>query len=254
MTPPPTRTTSMLSPLTLRSDIARDDAITYWATTHATKVTKLPHICEYNQRLFSATDHGFWPASSTVGTIVSPDWCFDGCAEVRFTGTLPMLATGAHARPVYLDEQNVFATVLGHPTGPGGGRWFTDGFDDALTQHVALLLRRRQGLRARSFRAFVHDKLSAALLAAGAKDLRTYTFLPWTPLAHTSLGVGHHNPVEHRFHAMAIFGTTSRQAVDDMLDTPSITALVAAQHEVLTAVHAYAVERSLPIIRMGQRP
>jgi len=255
MTPPPTRTISMLSPLTLRSDIAREAATTYWATTHATKVTKLPNICEYNQRLFSATDHGFWPASPTVGTIVSPEWRFDGCAEVRFTGMLPMLATGAHAREVYLDEQNVFATVLGHPTGPGGGRWWlTDGFNDTLTTHVALLLRRRQGVRSRAFRAFVHDKLSTALLAAGAEDLRTYTFLPWTPLAHISPGVGHHNPVEHRFHAMTLFGVASREAVDDMLDTPAITALVATQHEVLTAVHAYAVERSLPIIRMGQRP
>ena len=66
--------------------------------------------------------------------------------------------------------------------------------------------------------------------------------------------MGHHNPVEHRFHGIAIFGATSRQAVDDMLDSPAITALVATQHEVLTAVHAYAVERSLPIIRMTDRP
>ena len=250
----PTHTTSMVSPLMLRTDIPREQVTIYWATAHAAKVKTLPNLIEYNQRLFSATDHGFWPATPTVGTRIPEDWRVDGCSEVRFGTTVGVLNTAAHAREVYLDEQNAFARVLGQVTPPGGGRWWTTGFDDTLTAHVALLLRRRQGVRAKAFRAFVHERLSAALLSAGAHDLRTYTFLPYTTLANNSPGVGHHNPVEHRFHGIAIFGATSRQAVDDMLDSPAITALVATQHEVLTAVHAYAVERSLPIIRMTDRP
>jgi hypothetical protein len=244
----------MVSPLMLRSDIPREQVITYWATVHAGKVKKLPNLIEYNQRLFSATDHGFWPATATVGTIIPDDWRVDGCAEVRFGSTVGILNSAVHTREVNLDEQNAFARVLGQVTAPGGGRWFTTGFDDTLTTHVALLLRRRQGVRVKAFRAFVYDKFSAALLSAGAQDLRTYAFLPYTTLANNTPGVSHHYPIEHRFHGAAIFGTSSRDAVDDMLDSPAIKALVATQHEVLTAVHAYGVERSLPIIRMGQRP
>jgi hypothetical protein len=254
MTPSPTRTTSMVSPLNLRTDMPREQVTTYWATAHGDKVKKIPNLIEYNQRLFSATDHGFWPATATVGTIIPTDWRVDGCSEVRFGSTVGILNSAAHAREVNLDEQNAFTRVLGQATAPGGGRWWTTGFDDTFTTHVALLLRRRQGVRATAFRMFVNDKLSAALLSADAHDLRTYPFLPYTRLANNTPGVNHDYPVEHRYHGAALFGVTSRAAIDDMLDSPAIKAIVATQHEVLTAVHAYVVERSLPIIRMGQRP
>jgi hypothetical protein len=164
-----------------------------------------------------------------------------------------MLTTAPHAREVYLDEQNIFTRVLGQPTGPSGGRWWTDGFDDTVGIHVALLLRRRRGVRGSVFRSFVHERTGPALLAAGAHDLRTYTFLPWTRLAHTSPGVAHDNPPEHRYHGAVMFGTESRAAVDDLLNTPDIKALAAHQHTVLTAVHAYTVERTVPIIRTTPR-
>lgn len=246
----PTRTTSMLSPLMLRGDMPRDAATTYWAGTHAAKVTKLPNLLEYNQRAFSTSDHGFWPPTPGVGTAIADAWRFDGCAEIRFRSAAAMLTTAAHAREVYLDEQNVFARVLGHPTGPGGGRWWTEGFDDTVGQHVALLLRRRRGIRGGVFRSFVHKRLGPALLEAGARDLRTYTFLPWTPLFHTSPGVGHDNPPQHRYHAAILLGADSRAGVDELLETAPIAALVPDLHTVLTAVHAYSVERSVPVIRM----
>src|SRR6516162_8507938 len=116
----PTHTTSMVSPLMLRTDIPREQVTTYWATAHAAKVKKLPNLIEYNQRLFSATDHGFWPATPTVGTRIPEDWRVDGCSELRFGTTVGVLNTAAHAREVYLDEQNAFARVLGQVTPPGG--------------------------------------------------------------------------------------------------------------------------------------
>ena len=163
----PIRTTSMVSPLMLRSDMTREAATTLWAEDHAAKVKKLPNLSEYNQRLFSATDHGFWPATPGVGTIVPETWRVDGCSEIRFRSTAAMLMTGLHAREVYLDEQNAFERVLGQPTGPGGGRWWTDGFDDSVGHHVALLLRRRRGVRGGEFREFVHERIGPALFAAG---------------------------------------------------------------------------------------
>jgi hypothetical protein len=247
----PLRTTSMLSPLMLRTDMAREAVTTYWAEDHAEKVKKLPNILEYNQRLFSDTDHGYWPAASSVGTTIPETWRVDGCAELRFRSTAAMLMTALHARAVYLDEQNIFARVLGQPTGPGGGRWWTGGFDDTVGHHVALLLRRRRGVRGRVFRSFVHERIGPALLAAGARDLRTYTFLPWTRLAHVSPGVAHDNPPEHRYQGMVMFGTENRAAVDDLLHTAEVAALVIDQHTALTAVHAYTVERTVPVIRAG---
>jgi hypothetical protein len=53
----PTRTTSLFCPLMLRGDLSREAATTYWANEHAAKVVKLPNLLEYNQRLFSETDH-----------------------------------------------------------------------------------------------------------------------------------------------------------------------------------------------------
>jgi len=249
----PIRTTSMLSPLMLRSDMAREAATTYWANAHAEKVKKLPNLIEYNQWLFSPAEHGFWPATPSVGTTIPETWRVDGCAEIRFRSLAAMLTTAPHAREVYLDEQNIFARVLGQPTGPGGGRWWTEGFDDTVGHRVALLLRRRRGVRGGVFRRFVHERIGPALLAAGARDLRTYTFLPWTQLAHTSPGVAHDNPPEHRYHGMVLFGTESRAAVDDLLNTAHVAALVADQHTALTAVHAYTVERTVPVIRTAER-
>jgi hypothetical protein len=247
----PTRTTSMLSPLMLRSDMARDAVTTYWANDHAEKVKKLPNILEYSQRLFSTTDHGYWPATKGVGTTIAATWRVDGCAELRFRSIAAMLMTAPHAGEVYLDEQNIFARVIGQPTPPGGGRWWTDGFYDTVGDHVALLLRRRRGVGGRVFRTFVHERLGPALLEAGAGDLRTYTLLPWSRLMHTTPGVAHDNPVEHRYHGVVMFGTETRSAVDDMLHTTPVAAVIADQHNALGAVHAYTVKRTVTVIRTG---
>jgi hypothetical protein len=249
----PTRTTSMVSPLTLRQDITREEATTYWATKHAEKVKKLPDLLEYNQRLFSTTDHGFWPATETVGTTIPESWRMDGCAEIRFRSALRIANTAIHAREVNLDEQNAFARVLVQPTPPGGGRWWTEGFDDTVGHHVALLLRRRRGTRSGAFADFVHDRIGRALLDAGARDLRTYTFLPYTPLYSGSLGVAHNSPTEHRYHGAVLLGVEDRAAVDGLLTSDPVSAVVADQYTVLIAVHAYSVERTVPVIRMGSR-
>jgi hypothetical protein len=253
MTSQPTRTTSLLSPLTLRTDIARDVALDYWANQHAAKVIKLPNLQEYNQRLLSATDHGYWPATPTVGTKIPGDFVVDGFAEIRFSSAPSMLVTGLHSREVMLDEQNVFARVLGQATGPGGGRWWTDGFDDTVGHHTALLVRRRQGVRGSAFRRFVHDTLGPALHAAGVKDLRTYTFLPYTTLVNASPGVAHDYPAQHRYHGVVLFGTHDRAGVDELFEHATIAAVVEQQHTAVSAVHAYTVERTVPVIRTGTR-
>jgi len=174
----PVPTTSALYPVRLREDLARDVAYAYWAGPHAEIVKRLPHVMEYNQYHFSATDHGYWPATPTVGTTVPSSWPLDGLTEVRMSSMAAGLRIPLHMREVFLDEQNVFEHVLGHQTGPRGGRWWTTGHDDTVGHRTILLVRRRRGVSGRTFRAFVHTRLGPALHAAGARDLRTYALLP----------------------------------------------------------------------------
>jgi hypothetical protein len=78
------------------------------------------------------------------------------------------------------------------------------------------LLRRRRG-SAGTFPRFVHEPIGPALFEAGARDLRTYR-----------------RPA----------------ATDELLGSAWVTALVADQHTAVTAVHAFNVERWVPVNRI----
>jgi hypothetical protein len=199
----PVPTTSAIYPVRLRADLPRDVAYAYWAGTHDEIVKRLPHLVEYNQYHFSATDHGYWPATPTVGTMIPPSWPLDGLTEVRLPSMAAGLRVPLHMREVFLDEQNVFEHVLGHQTGPRGGRWWTTGHDDSVGHRTALLVRRRRGVSGHAFRAFLHTHLGPALHAAGARDLRTYALLPLAAMAHTTFGVSHRNPPHRALRAAA---------------------------------------------------
>ena len=245
----PMKTSSYVSPVWFRADLPRETADQYWSGPHAEIAGRLPNM-EYVQHHFSPTDHGYWPSSPTVGTTVPPDWRCDGIAEVRFFSTAAALAVPLHMREVYLDEQNVFERVLGQVTGPGGGRWWNEAHDDSVAHRTVLLLRRRRGVSGRTFRRFVHDRIGPALCDAGALDLRTYTFLPWMRLLHSTIGVAHDNPVIRRYHGCVIVGADSRAAMDDLLKSEQVEGIVSEQHAALTAVHAFAVDRAVPVVRV----
>ena len=120
-----------------------------------------------------------------------------------------------------------------------------------MGHRTVLLLRRRRGrARGRAFRAYVHNGIGPAFREAGARDQRTYTFLPWSRFVHPTLGACHDNPTFRRYHGSVAIGADSRAAVDDLLKSEQVAGLVADQHMVLADVHAYTVERSVPVIRM----
>lgn len=248
MNHPPQPTTSGIFPVWLRADLARETALRYWTGPHAEIVARLPHITEYLQHHFSATDHGYWPPSPTVGTAIPPDWRCDGIAEVRLAGAAAALTVPLHMRQVYLDEQNLFDRVLGNLTGPRGGRWWTTGHDSDVGHRTVLLLRRRRGVGRRAFRSYVHNRIGPALHEAGARDLRTYTFLRWSSLPHPTPGISHENPPYRRYHGCVVIGADSRAALAEILASKHVADLVADQHRVITAVHAFAVEHSEPVI------
>ena len=245
----PDPTISALYPVRLRQDLERDVASSYWAGPHAAIVTRLSHLMEYNQYHFSAMDHGYWPATPKVGTATPPSWPIDGLTEVRFPSMAAALRISLHMREVFLDEQNVFEHCLGHLTGPRGGRWWTTGHDDSVGHRTVLLLRRRRGVCGPSFRAFVHTRLGPALDAAGTRDLRTYTFLPMAPAAHATFGVCHENPSHRRHHGAVVFGIGTRGDVDGVIASPEVASVVKDQHTTCTAIHAFTVDRTVPVIR-----
>jgi hypothetical protein len=245
----PIATTSALYPLRLRADLDRDAAYAYWAGPHAAIAARLPGLVEYNQYHFSSTDHGYWPATPTVGTTIPADWKADGMTEVRLPNLVRALRVPLHMREVLFDEQNVFEHCLGHMTGPGGGRWWTDGHDATVGHRSVVLLRRRRGATARAFRGFVHNRLGAALHTAGARDVRSYTFLPLITRAHSTFGVSHHNPPHRRYHGVVVFGTDSRGHVEDLLSTRTVADAIAEQQQTCISAHAYTVMRTVPVVR-----
>jgi hypothetical protein len=244
----PVDTTSTVYTAHLREDLPREVARAYWSGPHGQYVKELRGVIEYNQHHFSAIDHGFWPATPTVGTVIPADWRTDGFAEVRFANLAALLRAPLHMRGIFFDEQNVFDRVIGHMTGPGGGRWWTDGHAPSVGHRTALLLRRRRGVSGSMFRTFVHERLGPALHEAGARDLRSYTFVPSMLVPHPTPGVTHGNPPHRRYHAAVLFGGDSRATADDVIASPSIQAVVKQQHQACTAVHAFAVDRTVPVI------
>jgi hypothetical protein len=239
-------TTSALYYVRLREDLPRDVAQAYWAGPHAEIVRRLPHVAEYRQHHFSATDHGYWPATPRVGTVIPASWRLDGFAEVRFQNLASGLKVPMHMREVFYDEQNVFEQVLGHLAGPTGGRWWTTGHDDTVGHRTTVLLRRRAGVSRRAFRGFVREQLAPALDVAGARDLRGYTFLPGFP--HPTPGIAHGNPRNRRYHGAVLFGTDSRDDIDALLAHPEVAAAIEVQNQACSAIHAYSVERTVPVI------
>ncbi|MEE1765183.1 hypothetical protein [Streptomyces sp. SP18BB07] len=240
----PVPTSSGIFAVWLREDLTREAAVEYWKGPHARIVEGLPTNAEYLQHHFSPTDHGYWPSSPTVGTVVPPSWRCDGIAEVRLASMAAAITSPARLRKVYLDEQNVFDRVLGNLTGPRGGRWWTEGHDTNVGHRTVLLLRRRRGVGRHAFRKYVHDRIGPALHEAGARDLRTYTFLRWSSLPHPTPGISHDNPVFRRYHGCVVLGADSRAAMDGILASKPVADLVADQHTVMTGVHAFTVEHT----------
>ncbi|MGW0035192.1 hypothetical protein [Gordonia sp. NPDC003376] len=246
-------TTSAVMPVRLRQDIARPAAQEYWRGTHRDIVRRLPLILEYNQHHFSTSDRGFWPATTGVGTLIPSDWELDGIAETRFPGALGAVRVPRHMGEVFRDEQNVFEHVIGLMTGSGGGRWWTTGLDEDISTRTVLFLRRRRLTRSREFRSFVHERLGPALYRAGARDLRTYGFLRWSPYLHPTPGVSHRHPSYRAYNGAVVFGADDRDHLQEIIHSDELAPVVAEQSSYVTGVHAFGVEQTVPGIRISER-
>jgi hypothetical protein len=248
-----TRRTTGCWLLWLRSDLGRDEARAYWRGPHARCVASVGGVEEYRQLHFSDRDDGFWPGPAGVACAIPEDWRIDGMPEVTFRRSVPAPgAIAAALRHVFPDEANAFDRVLAHFTGPGGGRWFEADAPEAVSARAVLLLRRRPGVGAAAFRRFVHDTLGTALDAApGTVELRTHAFLPYSWWLWQTPGVAHDNPPHRRYHAAVVVGAADRGALEAALDPASVGATADAQARHCVALHAYAVEETVPVVEDG---
>lgn len=245
------KTTSAFYLVAFRDDSPRERLIRYWFESHAQRAARMPGLQEYTPRLFSTTDSGFWPATDGVGTLIPPEWRFDGAAECRFeNGLLGMAKTVRGLLPVSLDEQHCFRRVIETPTGPGGGRLWEGPDRTRLEPHyTAVLFSRRRGVSPRRFAAFLHEGLGPALWEAGARDVRTHAFFRVPVLfGQYSPGVEHSSPRSRRYHGAAVFATQDRAQVNEILSSEPLRAIIARQNEAIVAAHAYSVSRSVPLV------
>jgi hypothetical protein len=72
-------------------------------------------------------------------------------------------------------------------------------------------------------------------------------------MAHNTFGVSHRNPPHRRYHGAVVLGTATRAHVEDLIPSPEVAAAVEGQHLTCTAVHAFGVERTVPVIRTNTR-
>lgn len=246
------KTLSAIYPIRLRADLPRDVADEYWAGPHAELVKRGGHIATYRQYHFSPTDHGYWPATPTVGTLPHELFRWDGVTEISFANVREM---GRAARgmfdTIFHDEQNVFDNVLGHLCGRRGAtHWPATAGEPG--HRTVLLLRRRRGTALRDFKQFVHDHLGPALVDASATEVRAFTFLPITGITHRTPGLAHVYPPSHRHSGAVVFGLPNRDSIPRVLAHPALAKVIDRQASVLTAVHAYAVERTEHVITPGE--
>jgi hypothetical protein len=236
--------------LWLRSDLSRDVARGYWRGPHAERVGAIPHLLEYRQHHLALEDHGFWRSPSMVGAEVPEDWRVDGMPEVTFDSVLgSVIGLGPAARSVFPDEANAFDRVLCHLTGPRGGRWRLGASGAPVGTRAVVLIRRRPRVHGWTFRRFVHEVLANALASSpGTVELRTHVFLPYSRLAWPTPAVAHDNPPHRRYHAAIVLGAPDRESLEEVLDSPTVTATREVQREHCVALHAYAVDETVAVV------
>ena len=238
--------------LWFRPDLPREQAREYWAGPHSQLVGRSPGFLEYRQHHFAADSRGSWPALAGVETTIPDQRRIDGMPEVTFAHVWSPLAGRKQSKKIHQDERNVFARTILQLTGPGGGRRFRTGYQEKVGARTVILLRRRDGVDAKTFTSFVHTELGPALdRAAGVVDLRTYTFVPFNEKHWNTPDVAHDYPAGQQFHAAIVLGAGDSATLQQALSRTS-DQLSGALREHCAAIHAYDVEQTYDYVRDGR--
>jgi hypothetical protein len=239
--------------LWMRTDQPRQTGMDYWKGPHSGIISANPGLEEYRQIHLADDNPGRWPATRGVETTIPGDRRIDGIAEVTLKSVLSSLKGRKQNALAHKDEINVFRRTLLYAGLPNASRWYdVAAAGEAVGSRSVIYLRRRDGVKARRFRAFVTKQLIPALAATGAlKELRTQTFLPWNKKLWDTPNVAHDNPKDQRFHASVMLGFVDDAAREAFFSTRTIKDLSENLAPLASAIHAYDVAAALTYVRDG---
>ena len=239
--------------LWMRTDQPRQTGMDYWKGPHSGIISANPGLQEYRQIHLAEDNAGRWPATRGVETSIPADRKIDGIAEVTLKSVLSTLQGRKQNAMAFKDEINVFRRTLLYAGLPNASRWYDVAAPgDVVGSRAVVYLRRRDGVGARAFRAFVDKQLVPSLAATGVlKELRTQTFLPWSKKLWDTPDVAHDNPEDQRFHASIMLGFVDDAARDAFFSSSAVKDLSKQLKPVASAAHAYDVTAALTYVKDG---
>lgn len=240
--------------LWVRTDQPRRQGMEHWKGPHSTIISATPGLDEYRQIHLAAENHGLWPETPGVETVIPADRRIDGVADVTFQSVLSPLLGRKQTRLAYADEINVFRRTLLYAGPPNSTRWYHVAQRGAQTgARALLLLRRREDVGTRRFRKVFADEFVPALAKAGAlTELRTEVFMPWNEKLWDSPNVAHDNPADQRFHASVMLGFADASARSAFFESVAIAKVSDELSTFASAVHAYEVSEALTYVTDGE--
>jgi hypothetical protein len=241
--------------LWIRSDLSRQEGMDYWKGPHSQIIAATPGFEEYRQIHLEEVNPGRWPAIAGVETTIPSDRKVDGLAEVTLHSALSPLQGREQTRMAFADEVNVFRRTLLYAGAPGWSRWYDVGGPQARVGARSLVyLRRKPGVRAGAFRAFVTNELVPALAEIGIlTELRTQAFLPWFEFLWDTPNVAHDNPKDQHFHASLILGFADAAQRSAFYASDAVARFSSALAANVAAIHAYNVSAALTYVENGKR-
>ncbi|MFI8975189.1 hypothetical protein ACIGO9_20050 [Nocardia asteroides] len=199
-------------------------------------------IIEWVHHALDPVGYCLWPPNNTADRPAASKWRLTTVSEVRFTGIDVALTASLDLRESRPDTRCGIERSLGKVTEPGGGRWWTLGHEDVVRHRMIVLLRRGPAIDGPTFGRFVRETLSPAFHRGGARDLRSYAFLPIT-MPDESREVG------WNYQGAIIFGADSRVRLHDVLMSHPVSAAIRSRSHILRAAHLYSTESSTALLR-----
>ncbi len=232
----------------LRRDLPRDRALDYWRSTHGSIVVRNPALGAYRQHHFADDEQSLWPSIPGVETQLPRSGRIDGMPEVALRSVGAAVLSARHNSLIQRDEANVFHRTIMYLTRPNGAYWFDRDVKPEVLSRCVVLLRKRTGCSARSFRLFIERELTQTLIRSPqVAELRTMIFLPGTHLLWNHRCVAHDVSPALRFHAAVVVGT-HRDRLAATLQSAATSLNADSQLRHVAAIHAYPVAHTYQLL------
>jgi hypothetical protein len=241
--------------LWLRPNQPREALMARWKGPHASIISATEGFEEYRQLHLAAQNTGLWPATPGVETAIPAGRRVDGVAEVTLASLLSPFQGKAQTKLLaYADEVNLFQRTILYAGLPGWSRWYrmAPAGAPAGTRNL-LLLRRRTGVSAATFRRFIDQELAPALANTGVlRELRTQNFMAWQQRLWDTPNVAHDNAPADQFHASVLLGFADEAAEKDFFTQARLESLSQRLDLFCAAAHAYQLTEAPTFVEHGQ--